>query len=94
MSDSWLDILSNKGKELFSNYSTQFVDNLLKKETPPNVIVAPPAKSNLTADQIADGQRGAISGLQSIMPAGMGGYIGVIAIIGAFLVAALLMKKK
>lgn len=90
---SWLDTISEKGKELFSNYSTQFVESYLKKETPPNVVVAPPAKSNLTADQVADGQRGAIAGLQQFSSS-MNGYLMPVLVLGAFIVAAFAFKKR
>lgn len=89
---SWLDTINDKGKELFSNYSTKFVDQLFK-EQPKNIVVAAPPKSNLTADQIADGQKGAIAGLQQV-GATMNKFMMPLLVVGAFIVAALVLKKR
>lgn len=90
---SWLDTINEKGKELFSNYTTTFVDNLLKKQTQPNIIVATPPKSNLTADQVAKGDRGAIAGLAN-QDSGMNKFLMPVLVVMGFIVAAFIIKKR
>lgn len=91
--DSISKAVEDQAPDWLSNFAPAMIQSTLQKT---GLVVAPTApKSNLTAKEVAAGQKGAIDGIPSISQGGMPSWLLPVAILGGGgLILALVMKRR